>query len=65
VGTWLSSHQATSPGVWLVIAKKGTTHPTTLSYDDALDEAICFGLIDGKIERRDSATFRQRFTPPE
>lgn len=48
-----------------MIAKKGTTHPTTLSYDDALDEAICFGLIDGKIERRDSATFRQRFTPPE
>jgi uncharacterized protein YdeI (YjbR/CyaY-like superfamily) len=49
--------------VWLVLAKKGTRHPTTLSYDEALDEAICFGWIDGQLGRRDSATFRRRFTP--
>jgi uncharacterized protein YdeI (YjbR/CyaY-like superfamily) len=61
--TWLSSNHSRSQGVWLVLAKKGTTHPTTLSYDDALDEAICFGWIDGQLERRDSATFRRRFTP--
>jgi uncharacterized protein YdeI (YjbR/CyaY-like superfamily) len=61
--TWLSSNQSKSQGVWLVLAKKGTTYPTTLSYDDALDEAICFGWIDGQLERRDSATFRRRFTP--
>jgi uncharacterized protein YdeI (YjbR/CyaY-like superfamily) len=61
--TWLSSHQSKSQGVWLVLAKTGTTHPTTLSYDEALDEAICFGWIDGQIGRRDSATFRRRFTP--
>ena len=36
---------------------------TTLSYDGALDEAICFGWIDGQLERRDEATFRRRFTP--
>lgn len=60
---WLRSHHATSPGVWLVLAKKGTTNPTTLSYDDALDEAICFGWIDGQVGRRDNATFRRRFTP--
>jgi uncharacterized protein YdeI (YjbR/CyaY-like superfamily) len=48
--------------VWLVLAKKGTTHPTTLSYNEALDEAICFGWIDGQIGQRDSATFRRRFT---
>jgi uncharacterized protein YdeI (YjbR/CyaY-like superfamily) len=49
--------------VWLVLAKKGTTHPTTLSYDEALEEAICFGWIDGQLGRRDAATFRRRFTP--
>jgi uncharacterized protein YdeI (YjbR/CyaY-like superfamily) len=61
--TWLGSNQSKSQGVWLVLAKKGTTYPTTLSYDDALDEAICFGWIDGQLGRRDNATFRRRFTP--
>ena len=61
--TWLKSNQSTSQGVWLVLAKKGTTHPTSLSYAEALDEAICFGWIDGQLERRDGATFRRRFTP--
>lgn len=49
--------------MWLVLAKKGTTQPTTLSYDEALEEAICFGWIDGQVGRRDDATFRRRFTP--
>jgi uncharacterized protein YdeI (YjbR/CyaY-like superfamily) len=49
--------------VWLVLAKKRTTQPTTLTYDEALDEAICFGWIDGQVGRRDDATFRRRFTP--
>jgi uncharacterized protein YdeI (YjbR/CyaY-like superfamily) len=61
--SWLSGNHSQSDGVWLVLAKKGTTHPTTLSYDDALDEAICFGWIDGQLGRRDSTTFRRRFTP--
>ncbi|HEY3844473.1 MAG TPA: YdeI/OmpD-associated family protein [Acidimicrobiales bacterium] len=61
--TWLSNHRSKSQGVWLVLAKKGTTHPTTLSYNEALDEAICFGWIDGQLGRRDQATFRRRFTP--
>jgi uncharacterized protein YdeI (YjbR/CyaY-like superfamily) len=60
---WLLAHHAASDGVWLVLAKKGTTHPTTLSYDNALEEAICFGWIDGQVGRRDAATFRRRFTP--
>ena len=61
--TWLSGNHSRSPGVWLVLAKKASTHPTTLSYDEALDEAICFGWIDGTLGRRDDATFRRRFTP--
>jgi uncharacterized protein YdeI (YjbR/CyaY-like superfamily) len=61
--TWLIRNQSKSQGVWLVLAKKGTKHPTTLSYDEALDEAICFGWIDGQLGRRDGETFRRRFTP--
>jgi uncharacterized protein YdeI (YjbR/CyaY-like superfamily) len=60
---WLGDQHAASQGVWLVLAKKGTTDPTTLSYDQALEEAICFGWIDGQLGRRDAATFRRRFTP--
>ncbi len=60
---WLSAHHADSPGVWLILAKKGTSDPTTVSYDEALDEAICFGWIDGQLGRRDTGTFRRRFTP--
>jgi uncharacterized protein YdeI (YjbR/CyaY-like superfamily) len=60
---WLSAHHGDSYGVWLILAKKGTTDPTTLSYDQALDEAVCFGWIDGQLGRRDGATFRRRFTP--
>ena len=59
----MRAHHSKSQGVWLVLAKRGTTHPTTLSYDEALDEAICFGWIDGQLGRRDNVTFRRRFTP--
>ena len=60
---WLAAHHENPSGVWLVLAKKGTTRPTTLSYEQALDEALCHGWIDGQVSRRDEATFRQRFTP--
>ena len=46
-----------------MLAKKDTLAPTTLSYDQALDEAICFGWIDGQLQGRDTVTFRRRFTP--
>jgi uncharacterized protein YdeI (YjbR/CyaY-like superfamily) len=61
--TWLGDHHADSPGVWLVLAKKGHTEPTSLTYEQALDHALCHGWIDGQIARRDERTFKQRFTP--
>jgi uncharacterized protein YdeI (YjbR/CyaY-like superfamily) len=61
--SWLGRHHADSAGVWLVLAKKGTTEPTRLSYDEALEEALCHGWIDGQLGRRDQVTYRQRFTP--
>jgi uncharacterized protein YdeI (YjbR/CyaY-like superfamily) len=60
---WLTTHHRDAAGVWLVLAKKGTTEPTTLTYAQALDEALCHGWIDGQTARRDEATYRQRFTP--
>jgi uncharacterized protein YdeI (YjbR/CyaY-like superfamily) len=61
--SWLAKHHAEPDGVWLVLAKKGTTKPTSLSYDEALEEALCHGWIDGQTRRRDERTYRQRFTP--
>jgi uncharacterized protein YdeI (YjbR/CyaY-like superfamily) len=60
---WLSRHHDEQDGVWLVLAKKGTTEPTSLTYDEALEEALCHGWIDGQNRRLDEATYRQRFTP--
>ncbi len=60
---WLANHHADPTGVWLVLAKKGTEKPTSLTYDQALEEALCHGWIDGQAGRRDEATYRQRFTP--
>jgi uncharacterized protein YdeI (YjbR/CyaY-like superfamily) len=61
--TWLASNSTTSPGVTLTLAKKGTTHPTTLSLNDAVEEALCHGWINGQSHKIDEATFSQRFTP--
>ena len=61
--TWLSEHHAESDGVWLVLAKKNVTTPTSLTYDEALEEALCHGWIDGQRRSRDEQTFIQRYTP--
>ncbi|MCG7286882.1 YdeI/OmpD-associated family protein [Cellulomonas sp. ACRRI] len=60
---WLDAHEHETDGVWLVLAKKGTVDPTSLTYAEALDEALCSGWIDGQKRSRDDATFLQRFTP--
>jgi uncharacterized protein YdeI (YjbR/CyaY-like superfamily) len=60
---WLGEHHEGSSGVWLRLAKKGTTEPTSLSYGEALEEALRHGWIDGQVRRFDELTFRQRFTP--
>jgi uncharacterized protein YdeI (YjbR/CyaY-like superfamily) len=60
---WLAANHATASGVRLVLAKKGVTEPTRLTYDAALPEALCYGWIDGQLTRRDDATYCIRFTP--
>ncbi len=60
---WLGQHHSDPTGVWLVLAKKGTSQPTSLTRDQALDEALCHGWIDGQAGQRDDATYLQKFTP--
>jgi uncharacterized protein YdeI (YjbR/CyaY-like superfamily) len=57
---WLAEHHEDSNGVWLLIAKKG--HPG-VSRDEALEEALCHGWIDGQARSRDDASYVQRYTP--
>ncbi|WP_309069886.1 YdeI/OmpD-associated family protein [Arthrobacter sp.] len=59
---WLEENHASSPGVWLVLHKKGGS-VTTLTWATALDEALCFGWIDGQAKKRDDESSLQRFTP--
>jgi uncharacterized protein YdeI (YjbR/CyaY-like superfamily) len=61
--TWLFGHHDDPIGVWLTLAKKDTTEPTSLTYDQALDESLCVGWIDGQSRRRDESTYERRFTP--
>jgi uncharacterized protein YdeI (YjbR/CyaY-like superfamily) len=60
---WLAEHHERASGVWLTLAKKGVTDPTSLRYDEALEEALCRGWIDGQVQRLDERAYRQRFTP--
>jgi uncharacterized protein YdeI (YjbR/CyaY-like superfamily) len=59
---WLEKHHASSTGVWLVYAKKHSRLPS-LTYIDAVEEALCFGWIDSKINPIDDAFYMQVFTP--
>ena len=60
---WLMANDSTNDGVWLLLAKKGVTSPTSLTYAQALDEALCSGWIDGQKRSFDATTFIERFTP--
>jgi uncharacterized protein YdeI (YjbR/CyaY-like superfamily) len=59
---WLEARHASSDGVRLAIAKKGGAHPS-VSYADAVEVALCYGWIDGKIGRLDDNHYLQLFTP--
>src|SRR5438132_13129586 len=59
---WLRTHHMTSPGVWLALTKKGGA-VTTLTWQQAVDEALCVGWIDGQLRKRDNETSFIRFTP--
>jgi uncharacterized protein YdeI (YjbR/CyaY-like superfamily) len=59
---WLRDNQHDSPGIWLVIAKKGAGI-TTISYAEAVEVGLEHGWIDGQAKSIDAETYCQRFTP--
>jgi uncharacterized protein YdeI (YjbR/CyaY-like superfamily) len=60
--TWLVSHHESSRGVWMKIAKKGSGY-SSITYAEALTEAIAWGWIDGQKQKLDEAWWLQKFTP--
>ncbi|MFT3865905.1 MAG: YdeI/OmpD-associated family protein [Solirubrobacterales bacterium] len=59
---WLEENGGDSEGLWLKIAKKGAPVPS-VTYDEAVELALCFGWIDGQVRRFDETHYIQRFTP--
>lgn len=59
---WLAENHQTSPGVWLVTWKKQAARPT-VAYEEAVEEALCFGWIDGVFGRVDEERSKQWFAP--
>lgn len=57
---WLSAHCLSSDGVWLLFGKSGG--PNTIKAGEALEEALCFGWIDGQMQRIDEKTYKKYFS---
>jgi len=61
-GRWLEDNHDASKGIWLVYYKKHTGKPSVY-YNEAVEEALCFGWIDSIIKRLDDERYMQKFTP--
>ena len=59
---WLATQHGKSAGVWLKLAKKGSEIPS-VTYDEALEVALCYGWIDGQKKGFDDKYWLQKFTP--
>src|SRR5579859_3515115 len=59
---WLEQHYAERKEIWLVYYKKGSGK-RGIAYEEAVEEALCFGWIDGAIKGIDEETYAGRFTP--
>jgi uncharacterized protein YdeI (YjbR/CyaY-like superfamily) len=59
---WLAEHHASAPGVWLILQKKGSGQ-ASVNYEEAVEEALCFGWIDSLARSLDAARYQQVFTP--
>lgn len=59
---WLENNAATSPGVWLIYYKQQSGQPR-VSYDEAVEEALCFGWIDSRANAIDAERYMQLFSP--
>lgn len=60
--SWLKKNHQKEPGLWLRIFKKDSKKPT-VTYDQALEVALCYGWIDGQKNSYDAESWLQKFTP--
>lgn len=60
--TWLAKNHEGEPGIWLRLAKKASGIDS-VSYEQAVETALCYGWIDGQSKRYDDETWLQKFTP--
>jgi uncharacterized protein YdeI (YjbR/CyaY-like superfamily) len=59
---WLRKYHATQKGVWIQLFKKASGKKT-ITYEQALEEALCWGWIDGQVKSLDAYSYIQKFTP--
>lgn len=59
---WLARHHGTEPEIWLVFHKRHT-EIECLGYEDAVEEALCFGWVDSLVKRLDEDRYARKFTP--
>lgn len=59
---WLEAHHATEAGVWLIYYKQHSSQPR-VEYEEAVEEALCFGWIDSRPNTLDDERYMQLFTP--
>ena len=59
---WLQEHHDSESGIWLVF-HKGRVAAHSMSYDDAVEEALCFGWIDSIVKRLDDDRYARKLTP--
>jgi uncharacterized protein YdeI (YjbR/CyaY-like superfamily) len=59
---WLARHGTTTPEIWLIYYKKNSGKPR-IPYNDAVDEALCYGWIDSIVKPIDDKKYAQRFSP--
>jgi uncharacterized protein YdeI (YjbR/CyaY-like superfamily) len=60
---WLAAHHDSGSEVWLVFHKRQKGTPPSIAYEDAVNEALCFGWIDSLVQRLDTQRYARKFTP--
>jgi uncharacterized protein YdeI (YjbR/CyaY-like superfamily) len=60
--TWLAANHTQAAEIWLLVGKKAGSEPS-VTYDEAVEEALCFGWIDGQAKRWNEHRYAVRFTP--
>src|SRR5574342_566270 len=60
--SWLAKNHAKSSGIWLRLFKKDS-RVASVTYAEALDEALCYGWIDGQLDKHDAKSWLRKFSP--